>query len=117
VTALAIGAKLAAMYVGVAIGAVSADFLEHQARVALHAIDLLVHAAQRIPSLIVIELRVRPDRLPTGIGVAVLAGRRNRAVRIAHFGLWTAYCGSIAIHWLLRRHSGSQLQQAKADRK
>jgi hypothetical protein len=72
--ALAIGAKLTAMYVRMAIGTVGADILEYQFGMALHARNFLVHALQGISSLIVIELRVRPDGLPTGIRVAVLAG-------------------------------------------
>jgi hypothetical protein len=71
--ALAIGAKLTAMYVRMAIGTVGADILEYQFGMALHARNFLVHALQGISGLIVIELRVRPDRLPTGISVAVLA--------------------------------------------
>lgn len=107
VAALAIGAKLAAMHVGVAIGTVSAHLLEHQVCVAFHASDFLVHAAQGITGLIVIELRIRPDRLPTCIGVTVLTRRRDWAVRVAHFGLWTANLGSTIVLWLLHCSTGS----------
>ena len=49
VAALAIGAKLATMYIRMAIGAVGADILENQAGVTLHARHFLVHAPQGIP--------------------------------------------------------------------
>lgn len=55
---LAVSSKLPAVYVRVAIGAVAADVLEHQAGVALRTTDLLVHAPQGIPGLIVIEFGV-----------------------------------------------------------
>ena len=93
VTALAVGAKLAAMNVGMAVGAILAHVLENQACMALGAGHLLVHAPQRIPGVIVIELRVRADRLPARIGVTLLARDSERAVRIGDFRLWTADAG------------------------
>jgi hypothetical protein len=66
----------------VAVGAPGADILENQIGMALRAGDLLVHAAQRIPRLVVLELRVRPDRLPTRVGVAALARDGKRPVGI-----------------------------------
>ncbi|MDR3734749.1 MAG: hypothetical protein P4L10_04335, partial [Acidobacteriaceae bacterium] len=106
--ALAVGAKLTAMYVRMAIGTMGTDILEYQLGVALHARNFLVHALQGISSLIVIEFRIRPDWFPTGIRVAVLAGYRNRAVRVGHIGLWTANLGPITSCWLLHSHADSQ---------
>jgi len=97
VAAFTVCAKLAAVYVGVAIGAVGTHILEDQAGMALRAGDLLMHAAQRIAGVVVVELRIRPDRLPTGVTVAVLAWRRNRPVRIAHLGLRSADTGTSTV--------------------
>jgi len=74
VAALAIGAELSAMNVGMAICAFGADILENHAGMALGAAHLLVHAAQWIAGAVVVELGVGPDRPPTGVGVAILAG-------------------------------------------
>ena len=77
VTAFAVGAKLPAMNVRVAVRAMRADILEDQADVALVQATFCVHAAQRIAGVIVIELRIGADRFPAGVGVALLAGNRN----------------------------------------
>ena len=74
VAAFAVSAKLAAVDVGVTIGAVGADIFENQAGMAGRASHLLVHSAQGVGRLVVIELRVRPDRSPTGVGMAIGAG-------------------------------------------
>jgi hypothetical protein len=76
-------AELAAMNIGVAVGAVHADVFEHEADVALRAGNAGVHSAQGIARLIVVELRNAADRLPTGGGVAVFAGNTDRTVGIA----------------------------------
>lgn len=65
--------KLPSMNVCVAIRAILAHVLEDQACVALGAGHLLVHASQRVASLIVAEFWVGADRLPACIGVALLA--------------------------------------------
>jgi hypothetical protein len=49
--------------------------------VALDALHLFVHAAQRIFRLVVIKLRHRADRTPARRRVAILAGNRQRPVR------------------------------------
>jgi hypothetical protein len=54
----AIGAKLAPMEVGVTIGALRTYVFENQARVALAATHVLVHAAQGISGQVVIEFRI-----------------------------------------------------------
>ena len=58
VAAFAVGAELTAMYVCVAIGAVRTHVLEYRAGVAPGAIDFLVHAAQWVAGLVVIEFGV-----------------------------------------------------------
>lgn len=72
-TALAVRAKLPAMYVRVAIGAVGAYVLEFQVGVAFGAGHLLVHSPERVAGLIVIEFGIGADRLPARVSVAALA--------------------------------------------
>ena len=84
--ALAVCAELAAVNVSVAVCAMRADLLEDQVRMALRAFHFLMHSPQGIPSLIMIEFRIRTGRFPACVGVAVLAGNRDWAVRIRDFG-------------------------------
>jgi hypothetical protein len=58
VTAFTICAELAAMDVGVAICAVLADIFEDEAGMALSAAYFLMHTAQGISCLVVIEFRI-----------------------------------------------------------
>jgi len=67
--------------IGVAILAVLPHIIENRFDVALGAADRLVHPAQRIAGLIVIEFRNRPDGFPSRGGVAVLTGDIQIAVR------------------------------------
>ena len=90
VAALAIGAKLATVNVCMTLGALRACLFEDQVRVALRAGNLRVHPAQRIAGRVVIELRVRPYRLPAHVRMAVLARNGNWAVWIGHFCLRAA---------------------------
>jgi len=90
----AIGSELAAMYVGVALRALRTYVFENQVRVAFAAAHVLVHAAQGIPGEIVIELRISPDRLPAGVGMAICARNGKRAVGIGYLGLGYAYACS-----------------------
>lgn len=115
-TALAVGAKLTAMDVGVAIGAVGTHVLEDQVGVAPGAANSLVHAAQRIPGLIVIEFGIGADRRPTGIRVAVLAGRRDGTVRIRDFGLRTSDAGMRIARRLLPDSNRKQGHESNRDR-
>lgn len=73
VALLAIRSQLPLVNVGMAILAALAHVREHRLHVALDARHRLVHAAQRVAGLIVIEFRNRADRLPRAGGVAVLA--------------------------------------------
>lgn len=86
VALFAVGSELAAMNVGVAIGAARTRVAEYQAGVALGATDILVKTAQWVPSLVVIELGLAADRLPTCKGMAVLAGAVEITVRAFHVG-------------------------------
>jgi hypothetical protein len=60
----AIRTHLAAMDVGVAIGAVLADVGEHRFYVALRALNLFMQAAERVFRFVVIEFGDRADRAP-----------------------------------------------------
>ena len=73
VALLAVRSQLPPVNVGMAILAALPDIRKHRFHVALHAGHRLVHAAQRITSLIVIELRNCTDRFPRARRVAVLA--------------------------------------------
>ena len=77
VTVLTRSAELAAMYIGVTIGALLAHLAENHVGMTLAALDVLVHASQWIFGLrIVIELGLGTNR-PPGCGV-VAAFARNR---------------------------------------
>ncbi len=82
VTLGAIGAHLAAVNIGVAIRAILADICKDRLDVALGARNFLVHAAQRIFRLVVIELGNSADGAPTSGGVTVFTRDAQRAVRI-----------------------------------
>ena len=56
--AFAVRAELTTMNVSMAISAMSAGVLEDQAGMALGAGHLLMHAAQRISRMVVVELRI-----------------------------------------------------------
>ena len=87
VTICAASAELALVDIGVAIGTLGADVLEDHTGMALGASHFLVHAAQRIPSQIMIELRIGPYGLPACRGMAIRARNRNRTMRIGDLGL------------------------------
>ena len=81
VTGLAIRTHLSAMNIRMAIGALRSNICENGFRMALRAGHIRVHAAQRVFRLFVIEFGDRADRLPSRLGVAVLTGNGQRAVR------------------------------------
>ncbi len=83
VALLAVGAHLAAVDVGMAIGALLAHVGEDRPAVTLRAGDRLVHAAKRIARGVVVELRIIADRLPAAERVTVLARDGKRAVGTA----------------------------------
>lgn len=86
VTLGAIGAKLPAMNVSVATGAILANFGEHRLGVASRAGNFFVHAAQRVSRAVVIKFGDGANRSPAGVGVAILASNVQRTVRTP-FGL------------------------------
>lgn len=77
----AVRSQLPAVDVGVAVLASLANVGEHWLDVALRAGYCLMHAAQRIPSLIVIEFRNGANRAPGRGGVAILAWHVQVPVR------------------------------------
>jgi len=83
VALLAIGAHLALVNVGVAIGALLADVREDRLGVALNAAHAFVHATQGILGCVVIEFGNRADRLPSADRVTVLARNAQTSVRAA----------------------------------
>ncbi len=87
VAVFAVRSKLAAVNIGMAVRAFRAGIAENQVGVTLAAGDCFVHAAQGKLRLIVIKFRNITDRLPSGEGVAVLAGEIQIAVRAAGGGV------------------------------
>lgn len=116
VAAFAVGAELAAMYIGMAISAMRAHILENQTGVALGAGNFFVHAVQRITRAVMIKLGIRPDRFPAGVGMAVLARHGDGAVRIGYFGLRAAHTGPLAVRGLLHCSSSKQRYQSNNNR-
>ena len=81
VTLRTIRPHLVPMHVGVAVLTIFGYIGENRFHMALRALHLLVHATQRIVSLVVVELRNRTNRPPPRRGVAVLARNREFPVR------------------------------------
>lgn len=83
VALLAIRSQLPLVNVRVTVLASLSDAAEYHLDVTLDAAYRLVHAAQRISRLVVIEFRDRADRLPPRRGVAVLTRQVQIPVRAA----------------------------------
>jgi hypothetical protein len=64
------------VHVRVAVLTILSHIGENRSQVALGAIYLLVHAAQRIPGFVVIKLGIGSDGLPCRRGVTVFARHR-----------------------------------------
>ena len=77
----AVRAHLALVDVHVAVFAILSDVRKNGLHVALHAVDLFVHAAQRVASLVVVKLRGLANGFPDRRRVAVLARNREGTVR------------------------------------
>ena len=77
----AIRTHLPLVNIGVAILAILADIGEYRFEMALRTIHLLVHAAEGILGLVVVELWNRTDGTPTRSRMAVFTGNRERPVR------------------------------------
>ena len=102
---LALRAHLAAVNVGVALGALLPDVGKDRLRVALRARHSLVHPAQRIARTVVVELGNVANRLPSAEGVAVLARDGKRSMRTA------SVRRRRALRWGRRRGSERHRQQ------
>ena len=89
VTLRAIRAHLALVNIGVAILTILPHIREYRLYVALCALHLLVHAAQRIVRFVVIEFGDSANGAPARSGVAVLARNRERSVRTTGAALLT----------------------------
>lgn len=81
VALLAISSQLAAVNIGVAILAALPNIAEHRFHVALHASDRLMHAAQWVSRLVMIEFRNCADRFPCARRMTVLAWNIQISVR------------------------------------
>jgi hypothetical protein len=87
VALLTAGAELPLVNVSVAVCAFCAHVGEYQLGVALRARHALVHTAQRIAGLVVIELRHIADWFPSAESMAILAGDIQRPMRAARGGV------------------------------
>ena len=99
----AIRAHLAAMNIGMAIGAVLADIREYRLNVARDAFHFFVHPAQGIAGFVVIEFRNSAYRTPGRCGVAVLARNGQRTMRIARGFLLSVAAWRDGVHQRPRR--------------
>jgi hypothetical protein len=73
----AIGPELTAMNVGVTVRTLRTYVLENQAGMALDTAHILMHTAERVSGLIVIEFGIRPDRFPTGVRMTIAHGMES----------------------------------------
>lgn len=83
VTLLAIRPELPPMNIGVAVGTLRAYVAEYRLDMALDAIDLRMHAPQRVTGRIVVEFGNGANRFPARLCVAILAWDSQGAVRAA----------------------------------
>ena len=79
----AIGTEFPSVNVRVAIGAILSHVGKHTLEMALRAGNLLVHAAQGVAGLVVVEFRDSADGAPACVGVAILTRNGQRPVRTA----------------------------------
>ena len=82
VTPVAFCTELTAMNICMAIGALGSHLCEDQVLMALAAVDSRVHAPYREGSLVVIEIRVRPNTIPADFGMAISTGHCQIPMRI-----------------------------------
>lgn len=93
----AIGAELAFVNVGMAVGAFLADVGEDWLQVALGARHALVHATQRVARLRVVKLRDVADRFPSTLCMTILTRNVQRTVRASRVAtsLRLRSCGGV----------------------
>jgi len=109
VTLLAIGAKLAAVNIRVAIRATRAHVGKDKIGMALFAVNFFVHASQRVACPVVVKLRNAADGFPARIRMAVLAGNVDGAVRVP---AWL-FVGLGPSRRLPNGHDGQQHEQER----
>ena len=80
---LTLSAKLTAMYVRMAVGALHPRFCKNQVCVTRAARNARMQSAEGKARLIVVEIRVGPNRAPTDCGVAILTSGSKVPVRVA----------------------------------
>jgi len=83
VTALAVGAHLATMNVGMTVGAIGSCVGENGLGMTLGAGYTFVETAKRVPGFVVVKLGNGADGFPACGGMAVLTGYGQVAVRTA----------------------------------
>ena len=83
VALVAAGSELSLVNIGVTVGALPSDIREDRLGVALGARDALVQSMQGEARGLVVELRNRPNGLPSFKRVAVLAGNTQWPMRAA----------------------------------
>jgi hypothetical protein len=89
----AVGSKLAAVNVGVAVGAILADICENGLHVALRALNFFVHAAEGVLCPAMIKFSDGSNGPPTGGGMTVFAGNGQWAMGIARgLNLGSRHC-------------------------
>jgi hypothetical protein len=82
-TLLAVASHLAAMKIGMTIGALLSDAGEYLAGMTLPAVKPHVHPAKRKSGFRVLKIREWPNRPKTRRGVTISAGNSDRSVRAA----------------------------------
>jgi len=102
-----IRAELTPVDVGVAVLTPLSKVREHRLDMALDASHRLVHAAQRVFSLIVIEFRNRPNRFPGVRRVAILAGNIQISVRTMR------PLGHLRSRWHSAQYQGEQHKKVR----
>lgn len=75
-------AKLTAMYVCMAVGALHSHVRKNKVCMTQAARNARMHSTKGGSGLVVVEIRVGPDRSPVDRGVAILAGHAEVAVRV-----------------------------------
>lgn len=104
---VALRSILPPMEVGMAILTFARHIREYPVDMAFLAANVEVKAAQRIPGLAVIEIRLRPNRFPGRGGMTLLASNLHRAMR----GLRSR---GLRISSNLSRYTGAQLEQQES---
>jgi hypothetical protein len=103
--AFAVRSELAAVNIRVAVGASGTDILENQTDMAFCATHLFMHSPQWIARVIVVELGIGSDGLPTGERMTIPAWCRYRTVWIGDLRPGSTHSSLLAIRGLLPSHA------------